>query len=301
MKNFILSSSVAFATMIASAQAADLEVEREVGLIVSGVVDTWIGAQFLDRGPLSDTTVLATGGEGLLSLPLGDNISLQNDVKYEYNTQANDNLSNSAGPRYSFQFAGHGSWRDPSIGLLGVFGGVGGQNHGIVGSTEVAFVGGEFQYYMDTITLYGQGGFVDYSETNAFGAPYGLDDGYFGRGVLRWFMSDRSRFEVEASYFFTDFAASDYTTDAFSVSTRYDFTLGLPIIGETSLYIAWRGTWRSDCFRDVQSSDYDLNDHTIMLGTSYSFSGDRITVDRHGATLDTPDFNHGCGRRRSRL
>jgi hypothetical protein len=31
-----------------------------------------------------------------------------------------------------------------------------------------------------------------------------------------------------------------------------------------------------------------------MVGTSYSFSGDLITVDRQGATLDTPDFNHSC-------
>jgi hypothetical protein len=31
-----------------------------------------------------------------------------------------------------------------------------------------------------------------------------------------------------------------------------------------------------------------------MIGTSYSFSGDLITVDRQGATLDTPNFNHSC-------
>ena len=68
-------------------------------------------------------------------------------------------------------------------------------------------------------------------------------------------------------------------------------------VGDTALYVAWRGQWRSDCLQvgDDDDDDFDLNDQTIMIGTSYSFSGDLMTVDRQGATLDTPDFTHGCG------
>jgi len=108
MKKLFLATTVAFAAMTASAQAADLEMERELGLIVSGVVDSWMGVQYIDDG-VNDDTVFATGGEGLLSLPLGDNLSIQNDVKYETNDRAFSNFSPSdpIGPRYSYQGAVH--------------------------------------------------------------------------------------------------------------------------------------------------------------------------------------------------
>ena len=295
MKKLTFLTSVALAAMAAPTLAADLEMEQELGLIVSGKVDSWVGVQFLNRGPLPDKTVFAIGGEGLLSLPLGENLSLQSDFKYEYNDQANDFLGSVAGPRYSYGFAGHLSWRDPSAGLFGVFGGAGTANHGFFGDTDIAFIGGEAQFYMDNITFYGQGGYVDYRGPGK-GIGFGLDDGYFVRGVMRWFVTGDSRFQVEGSYFNSDFERFG-STDAFSFGARYDFSLGLPVIGDTALYIAWRGQWRSDCLRGFRGNDnYDLNDQTIMIGSSYSFSGNLLTVDRQGATLDTPDFTHGCGR-----
>ncbi len=77
------------------------------------------------------------------------------------------------------------------------------------------------------------------------------------------------------------------------VGARYDFNLALPIAGETPLYLAYRGTFRDNCGR-VQRTGLDHDDHVFMIGTSYSFSGDMLTLDRQGATLDTPNFNHGC-------
>jgi len=87
--------------------------------------------------------------------------------------------------------------------------------------------------------------------------------------------------------------------DAFSVKARYDFTIhAMPLVGDTPIYIAYRGTFRDSCGERQRTAGpigfSDLNDHTIMVGTSYSFSGDRLTVDRQGATLDTPDFNYNC-------
>ena len=296
MRKLVLATSVALAAMTAATQAADLEMEQELGLIVSGVVDSWAGVQFLNRGPFSDETVFATGGEGLLNLPLGDNLSIQNDFKYEYNDQANDHVWDTAGPRFSYLFAGHLSWRDPSAGLFGIFGGAGTSNTGVVGDTDIAFVGGEFQFYMDNVTLYGQAGYVDYSLENpgfiGKNLDAGLDDGFFARGVVRWFVTPDSRVQFEGSYFASDFEHHG-STDAFSLGARYDFTLGLPVIGDTALFLAWRGQWRGDCL-SYKGRDFDINDQTIMIGSSYSFSGDLLTVDRRGATLDTPDFNHGC-------
>ncbi|MEM9472284.1 MAG: hypothetical protein AAGA00_10005 [Pseudomonadota bacterium] len=292
MKKALLATSVACFAFAAPAGAADFE--RELGLIVSGVVDSWAGVQFIDDG-INDDTVFTNGGEGLLSLPLGENISIQSDVKYEYNTYATESAFNNdaSGPRFSYQFATHGSWRDPSSGLFGAFGGMGSVDSGIpFGSIrqDYRFVGGEAQLYIDNLTLYGQGGYVKMADD--FGI-FGLDDGFFARGVLRYFPTSDSRIQLEGTYINMDYNfAISGEMEAFSVKARYDFVLaGMPIIGDTPIYVGYRGTFRDSC---LVEGTQDVDDHTIMIGTSYSFSGDRLTVDRQGATLDTPDFAIGC-------
>ncbi len=295
MKKTILATSAALVALAAPAGAADLYTERQLGLIVSGVVDQWTGIQIIDDGD-DDDTVFTNGGEGRLSLPLGDNLSVQSDVKYEYNSNAlEEPFSNDVfGPRYSFQGATHFSWRDPSSFLFGIFGGAGASSFGAV-QHDVRFVGGEAQIYLDNITLYGQGGYVDFQFRPGNALPVGplLDDGLFARGVLRWFPTSDSRIQIEGTYLNIDLTANQLgggEMEAFSASARYDFTLdNLPIIGDTPFYVAYRGTFRDNCaFGD------DVDDHTFMVGTSYSFSGDLLTVDRQGATLDTPDFNYSC-------
>jgi len=288
MKKMLLATSAALFAFAGPASAADYE--REMGLIVSGVVDSWAGVQFIDDG-FTDDTVFTNGGEGLLSLPLGDNLSIQSDFKYEYNTNANEAPLDIdvAGPRFSYQFATHASWRDPSRGLFGAFGGMGSDDSSTgFGSLrqDYRFVGGEAQFYIDNITLYGQGGFVETS--NDF---FGLEDGFFARGVVRYFPTSDSRIQLEGTYINMDYNfALSGEMEAFAVKARYDFVLaGMPVIGDTPIYLGYRGTFRDNC-----AFEQDLDDHTIMVGTSYSFSGDRLTVDRQGATLDTPDFAIGC-------
>ncbi len=289
MKKTLLATSVAVFAFVGPANAADYE--RELGLIVSGVVDSWAGVQFIDDGN-NDDTVFTNGGEGLLSLPLGDNMSIQSDVKYEYNTNATESAVDNDvnGPRFSYQFATHASWRDPSRGLFGAFGGMGSIDTGI-GFTgfrqDHRFVGGEAQFYIDNITLYGQGGYVETANSG-----FGLDDGFFARGVVRYFPTSDSRIQLEGTYINMDYnLAGSGEMEAFSVKARYDFLLaGMPVIGDTPIYVGYRGTFRDNCGFGGE----DLDDHTIMVGTSYSFSGDRLTVDRQGATLDTPDFAIGC-------
>ncbi|MEM7634559.1 MAG: hypothetical protein AAF299_08360 [Pseudomonadota bacterium] len=289
MKKLLLTTSVALFAFAGPVNAADYE--REMGLIVSGVVDSWAGVQFIDDG-VEDDTVFTNGGEGLLSLPLGDNLSIQTDVKYEYNTNATESPADIDvfGPRFSYQFATHASWRDPSRGLFGAFGGMGSVDSSIgFGSSfrqDHRFVGAEAQFYIDNFTLYGQGGYVETS--NDF---FGLDDGFFARGVVRYFLTNDSRIQLEGTYINMDYNIGAFgDMEAFSVKARYDFVLaGMPVIGDTPIYLGYRGTFRDNC-----AFTEDLDDHTIMVGTSYSFSGDRLTVDRQGATLDTPDFAIGC-------
>ncbi len=153
------------------------------------------------------------------------------------------------------------------------------------GRYDVSFFGGEAQFYIDNITLYAQGGYVDFDVRSGFGS---LEDGIFARGVFRWFTMTDSRLQLEATY-----ADLDHTfggsSEVISGKARYDFNIDLPIAGSTPLFVAYRGTHRDNC---TFNGGDDVTDHTVMIGTSYSFSGGRLTVDRQGATLDTPDIGH---------
>jgi len=285
MKMYVFATSLAFVAMATSAQAADMD--RELGLIVSGVVDQWSGVQVVNNaGSGADGTLFASGTAGYLSIPLGDNLSIQNDIKIEYNENAFDDDPAILGPRYSYQGAGHLSYRYPSRFLLGVFGGMGTSKHNDFmspWSRDYRFVGGEAQSYLSDLTLYGQVGYVD-TDSSFEGNP---DNAIFGRGVLRWFLAEDTRVQFEGLYMNVDNRAGstipDY--DVLSWGARYDTSLAMPLIGNTPLYIAYRGTNKSDC-----NDGADQTDHTFMIGTSYSFSGSRIDVDRTGATLDTADF-----------
>jgi len=286
MKKVILAATAALMASAGAASAADMD--REIGLIVSGVADKWMGVQFIDDGT-NDDVLFASGGEGRLSFPVGNTLSIQNDFKYEYNENAIESpASNDVdGPRYSYQFAAHVSHRDPSTFLIGAFGGVGGANIGIPAGAftqDNLFAGGEFQFYVNNFTLYGQAGYVETNNSLA-----GLDDGFFARGVLRYFPTADSRLQVEGTYINMDYVSGGADMDAFIVKARYDMTVDLPLMGSTPLWVGYRGTFRDNCLAGGNALR-DLDDHTFMIGTSYSFSGDMLTVDRQGATLDTPDF-----------
>lgn len=289
MRKSVLAGIAAVFAFTGTASAADMDYDRQVGLIVSGVVDKWAGVQFIDDG-VDEDTVFAIGGEGRLSLPLGSGLSAQMDGKHEYNSYSVEapSLNDVFGPRYNFQGAFHLSHRDPSSFLIGGLAGAGVESFGSL-KQDLSFFGGEAQAYMDNITLYAQGGYVDF-DPRTF-AINSFDDGFFARGVLHWFPTADSRLQLEGTYMSIDFANIAADAEIFSVKARYDFNFALPIAGETPLFLAYRGTFRDNC-----SVFGDVDDHTFMIGTSYSFSGDMLTVDRQGATLDTPDFNHSCSQ-----
>ncbi len=155
-------------------------------------------------------------------MPLGENFSVQGDVKYEYNSYAIESPSANdvLGPRYSFQGTAHMSWRDPSSFLFGAFGGAGGIDSRAA-RYDISYIGGEAQVYLDDITLYGQGGYIDF-DPRIFAMGAQLDDGMFARGVLRWFLTPDSRVQVEGTYLNADYQFGG-EMEAFSVKARYDF------------------------------------------------------------------------------
>ncbi|MGI9512406.1 MAG: hypothetical protein ACR2OL_05850 [Anderseniella sp.] len=286
--NRIIASTAILATLAAGTATAQ-DRFNEIGLIVGGVSESWYGVQIIDGGGTGDDTVFASGQNARLNLPLGGNLSLQSDVDVEWNDRAfNDNAV--SGQRWGFQGTAHLNWRDPSQGLFGVFGGVAASSHNDIlpaFRTNLRFVGGEAQLYVDDLTLYGQGAFVD-QQGNLSG------NGFFARGVGRWFVGVDTRVQVEGLYSnlrFEDGASADY--DVYQWGARFD-TLWeeVPLVGSMPWFLAYRGTYRDGCLGNefANASDNDTMDHTVIAGLSYNWGApSKMDQDRRGATLDTPN------------
>ncbi|WP_108882455.1 hypothetical protein [Anderseniella sp. Alg231-50] len=313
MKAVVASSVVALALAVSAnaAKAADYETDRAIqDLVVSGVVESWTGVTFISNPegnvePDQDE-FLASGLSGRLSLPLGENLSIQSDVDFEYGSTAFSGEFSSDTFEYALQFGAHLSWRDPSRGLFGAFGGFGagrgddntdgGQEDPNTQNTQFWFVGGEGQYYTEDLTFYLQAGFMD-SEDDEFPGD-GNDafrDAAFVRGVGRWFISPNTRLQLEAA-FADGKTDNENSNDAQIIEwgVRFDTVLeGLPVIGDTAVFVGYRGNhYRRDLQADDdEEEDTKYTDHTIMVGTSYHFGGTtRKEFERTGAGLDLPNF-----------
>ncbi|MEM9470306.1 MAG: hypothetical protein AAGA00_00010 [Pseudomonadota bacterium] len=300
-----------------SANATDMNYEQAMELAVSGVVESWNGYSFVsDYTPananpanvLSHDDYFVSGTSGRLSLPLGDSLSIQQDVEIEVTGNAyEDETGNNY--IYSYQMGTHLSFLDPGMGLIGAFGGWGAGTadgnraaNDRPDSLQFRYVGGEAQMYVDDFTFYVQAGYLDAERTNTQNRDDTFRDAVFVRGVGRWFMSETSRLELEFSYADgdADTEPDDHTVLEWGV--RYDTVLaGLPIIGDTPVFVGYRGArFENDDAPGnpngggggeggLDSEDY--LDHTIMVGTSWSFGGGNMKqFDRVGATLDLPNF-----------
>ena len=304
MKKFVASSALVIALAVSanSASAADFDAEQAIrGLVVAGEVETFSG--FMAYGSSSgdaefedDTTQFVSGVLGRLSLPLGENLSVQMDGELEYSSTAlidspQDDLLQS-----SFLFGGHLSWRNPETGLFGAFASFGGGEHdndGYSADNNFFAVGGEGQIYLDNLTFYVQGGHIDGGYPSVDNANSdALRDAFFGRGVARWFITPDSRFQAE-------FAYVDGTTDGggdvsgmtiVEWGARYDMVIpGLPILGDSNVFVGYRGAHFD---KDNSGGDPgEFVDHLVMVGFTHRFGTQTIQeTDRYGATLDLPNF-----------
>ncbi|WP_108879391.1 hypothetical protein [Anderseniella sp. Alg231-50] len=310
MKNLATISAVAVALAISanSATAADYEAQVQQ-LVVSGVVEKWVGYSFLsgiDNGD-NDTfdpdheSYFTSGQSGRLSLPLGDMLSLQMDADNEITVNAfrddtDDDFS------HAFGFGLHLSARDPSRGLFGVFGAFGqGKGDDNEGRHNFWAVGGEAQFYTDNVTFYLQGGYLDSEGVDVDpddGPKDGLHDAFFVRGVARWFMTPDSRLQGEVAYANGKQDDADgseigrpFDMDVIQWGARYDTVIsGLPLVGDSAVFIGYRGThFDTGCCGPDDSARG--TEHTIMAGFSYHFGGQSLLeFDRVGATLDLPTF-----------
>lgn len=293
--------AIVLAVCANSASAADFEAAEAIrGLVVSGEVETFsgfmaYGSESGDTEYTDDITQFVSGVLGRLSLPLGDNLSVQMDGELEYSTTAladerQDDLFQS-----SFLLGGHVSWRNPDSGLFGGFVSFGGGEHdNDGGSTRNDFyaAGAEAQLYLNDFTLYVQGGYIDSRAGNAGNDNNDtLRDAFFGRGVARWFMTPDSRLQAEFAYVDGDVDRDDPSNMTIvEWGVRYDTVIpGLPILGDSNVFVGYRGAHFD---KDDSSGDAaEFVDHLIMVGFTQRFGTQSIQeTDRYGATLDLPNF-----------
>ena len=302
MKKLVATSAMAIALAVSAntAQAADMDYEQALrDVVVSGKVESWVGITVVtsveDDADPDEGSYGAAGGGVALSMPLGNGLAMQMDANWE---RSMDTLGGTVGDdRFSdsFQGAVHLSKRDPSMGLLGVFGGAGQANfEGDAGNSAneaaFAFVGGEAQLYFQDWTLYAQAGAIlSEGDDDILGNTDEGHEAFFVRGVARWFIDSMSRLQAEGAYANGDVDGNSgsINMDIFEWGVRYDRMVGLPILGDTQLFGAYRG----NSFDKGDTDPGSFVTHTFMVGTSISFGGNSMQeFDRVGASLDTPNI-----------
>ena len=298
MKKLAATSAMAIALAISvnTAQAADYEAQVHQ-LVVSGVVDSWNGYTFIgskggENADADPDSYFSSGLSGRLSLPLGENLAMQMDGDLEYTDNAFED-NDSGVFEYSGQLGAHLTYRDPNMGAFGVFGAFGSGNANN-DSNDFFAVGGEAQMYVNDLTFYLQGGYLHGEAEDQGGSNTdAFHEAVFVRGVARWFLTPDSRLQGQVSYAAGHQDTGDpYDMDIIEWGVRYDMILaGLPVIGDTPVYVGYRGARFDNEGDGPGDDDGQYTEHTIMVGTSYSFGGNTMReFDRVGATLDLPNF-----------
>ncbi len=141
-------------------------------------------------------------------------------------------------------------------------------------------MGGEVQAYLDDFTLYGQGGYADFQVDDS---PEGFVEGWFVRGVGRWFITPDMMVEAEVSYGETDTFIDGNDAGEFwnwGVKGKMRISSSMPIYG----VLAYRG---GDYDATTEGDDGD--EHVVLVGVSILFGPTTLKQnDRRGATLDMP-------------
>ncbi len=244
-------------------------------------VSLYGGLSMLDTGGDEDDSNEFTFGGGVkLGFNASENIGAQVDFLYE-GTSAYDDTSFSDEGRENMSAAVHLFYRNSDY-AAGVFGGM--DQYGVVdeGEHRRANIGVEGQYFLGNTTLYAQAGrnFMTESEGDDHGEPV---DFWFGRFVVRQFITPNDKIEAEFAYF----KASDVETGNQGPVAEMDWGLsyehrfaGMPVGGFVK-YVGYR-------YDDQSHSSAIFMENIALIGlTVYFNQTDLKTADRRGTSFDT--------------
>lgn len=270
------------------ALAADPTTESD-GLIFAGTLGFAVGAHNASAGgddsdgvDVKDGTVFTVAGQGVVSVPLGEALSLQLDGANEMYARHNDDEDDAVGAGV---YGAHLSMRDPGLGLIGILGGV-----GLGSSLEESeeglgwFVGAEGQVYFDNLTLYAQAGYADFPIDDASPLAEGFSEAWFAGGEARYFMTDDMMLNAEASY-----GATDGYVDGDDPGDAWNWGVGGVMRVADSMPIYATADYRGGRYYADDGGEELVLEHAFLAGVSFMFGATSLLEnDRRGATLSSP-------------
>lgn len=304
----VLLASV-FAALPLAAQAADLGTDysfiedslapgpTHVGPTV--LLEGYGGYNWIDTNDSTEdekTEFWLYGGWAAINIPVRGASGIQLEMFGEgtsVSSDENDNYNWSAGGGV------HAFWRDPSRGLLGVFGGavysdVGNADNDHFNHAWAWLAGIEGQAYLNMTTLYGQAGYATYVDSASDGSGSDPDfpkDVIFVRGVARHFLTDHTKLEGEVGGAFGEFDTND--DGFFIVNWALEAEHAIANASPVSIFARYEGIYA----HQDEDAEYSL-DSTIKVGLRGRFGGAAESAyfnDRNGVSLEMPDVGRWGG------
>jgi hypothetical protein len=292
----------ALAALTMTASAADMPVKSprlvEQPQQVSGYVELYGGwARVKDTPCLTcDTNTAngwALGGAGRATWWWAPNYSIQLDAQgegtsYKFNDGPNAFFRTSS---HSYLIGGHANWRDPSRGLIGIFGGAGDATNYITfsnSSIRHGLIGGEAQLYWGPVTLYGQAGYqstLGSISSNFFDSM----QAWFVRGTARVYATPNFRLEGTVLYADGDVdfnnvpaSAVDFTTWLWRAKAEYKFATS-----PFSVFAVYEGSRTTTDQTAGGTQHMRVTDNRVMGGIRLYLNENTLQFnDRNGTTLD---------------
>jgi hypothetical protein len=282
----LLTSTAFFIALGSSSFAADMPMKAAPQVdptpLFSGYVGVWgESAKVMEDGG-SREVPRGWGADTRLSYWLNPSLSFQLDAETD---QLSRGGSVSDPPRREALVVGHFEWRDPRTGSAGLFGGwvypndTNDQNS----RKDMGIIGLEAQRYFDSVTLYGQGGYL--AQFNTANDLDQADKVWFARFAPRYFVTPNDKLAVEIGYAHGEMG--DNTPDKMRIinwAATYEHKFDT---NPLSVFVQYSGA-------DLKSTENPgdrIREQTVVAGVRWYFNqGTLISNDRMGATYDTPGF-----------
>jgi len=240
-----------------------------------------------------DENFSASAGVARLNIDLGNGFNLQGDAFGEI-AWTNDSTDNA----YASALGGglHAYMRGNS-GAFGAYGALadidinndddddGNDSGGLARSFGV-----EALWFSDELTLGAQAGLVD---SDMGDDEDMIRDAFFVRGLARYYVSESTLLQGEASYLSGEMDSDNDDVSIVSVGARIQHELDF-IPGDFNwpgkVYLAYRGDFANQSDPTSASDSGNIDSHTIMFGTTFTFGHSLIDNERNGAAFDLPAF-----------
>jgi hypothetical protein len=246
------------------------------GIVASGVFDVSVGYRDIDSTDEGSGSSTEWAVRGRASIPIWSTVSFQLDGGSDFYSS----LNASDDPTKALAVGAHLSYRLPSTGLIGVFAGHGRSpiNDGDDYYTLNMF-GLEGQLYRDNWTFYAQGGWADKVKGDS---GEGYTNGWFVRGVTRYFFTPDTKIEAELSY---GEAGPYIDGDDDGKFVAWGASFQRKLFDMPNLPIYWDVSYRGANY-DATTEDDDLTEHVFKVGLSVLFGTTSLLHnDRAGATF----------------